>query len=333
MICHPNFFNGFYLPFNHRMNKMKELLKTVVLITCLFLVAASASATEGARFFHDGNGQLQLTSEKNGQTFEGVYRSAAGRYDETALKAIYRVFGAAYDPAFPRLSLRLIAFLDFLEDRLRPGAQITVTSGYRSPEYNTGVRSRGGLAAKASLHQYGMAADIIMDGVPSQRVWHTVKSIGFGGTGYYHGRTVHVDVGPARSWDEKTSGVGTGISDDNKLIGMVTDFDVYRPGEKMVLRFIRMTAFPIAVFPAFSLDRRNGGETAAEVATFEPIFVTATDGACPQFDDIDQMAAIGWVLPPDLSLGHYAIRARFCGSAWEAMPPEVVTPNFEVVAP
>jgi uncharacterized protein YcbK (DUF882 family) len=304
-----------------------------VTITVLIASGSSASATEGPRFFHDGDGRLQLVSEKNGQTFKGVYRSAEGRYDEAALKAIYRVFGASYDPAFPRLSLRLIAFLDYLEDRLRSGARITVTSGYRSPEYNASVRNRGGLAAKASLHQYGMAADIIMDGVPSQKVWHTVKSVGFGGAGYYHGRTVHVDVGPARSWDEKTSGVGTGISDDNKLVGMVTDFDVYRPGEKITLRFIRMTAFPIGVVPAFSLYSQTSDGTAAEVAAFEPTFATAIDGACPQFDDIDQMADIRWVLPPELSAGQYAIRARFCGRAWEGMPPEIETPIFEVVAP
>lgn len=276
---------------------------------------------------------MQLVSKKNGQIFEGVYRSAAGRYDETALRAIYRVFGAAYDPAFPRLSLRLIAFLDFLEDRLRPGALITITSGYRSPEYNTRVRTQGGLAAKASLHQYGMAADIIVDGVPSKQVWNFVKSIGYGGTGYYHGRTVHVDVGPARSWDEKTSGVGTGISDDNKLIGMVTDFDVYRPGEKVTLRFIRMTAFPIGVVPVFALKRITSEGAAGEGTTFEPRFAKSIDGTCPQFDDIEQMAAIGWALPPDLSAGRYAVHARFCGISWETMPPEVVTPTFQVVLP
>lgn len=306
-----------------------------IAVTVAVLIASGswAPAAEGRRFFRDGDGHLQLASEKNGQTFKGVYRSAGGRYDETALKAIYRVFGASYDPAVPRLSLRLIAFLDYLEDRLRRGTRITITSGYRSPEYNASVRNRGGLAAKASLHQYGMAADIIMDGVPSERVWHTVKSVGFGGAGYYHGRTVHVDVGPARSWDEKTSGVGTGISDENKLIGIVTDFDIYRPGEKITLRFIRMTAFPIGVVPAFSLNRRTVEEAAVAVAAFEPTFATAIVGTCPQFDDIDQMAGISWVLPPELSAGQYAIRARFCGSVWEVMPPEVDTPIFEVVAP
>jgi uncharacterized protein YcbK (DUF882 family) len=305
----------------------------VVVITSLLLTMVSVVAAEGPRFFHSGDGKLSLISEKNGRAFEGVYRHAAGDYDESALRAIYRVFDAPYDDAFPRLSLRLIAFLDFLEDRLRPGARMTITSGYRSPEYNTGVRNRGGLAAKASLHQYGMAADFVMDGVPSERVWHTVKSLGFGGAGYYHGRTVHVDVGPARSWDEKTSGVGTDISDDNKLIGLVTDFDVYRPGETMTLRFIRMTAFPIGVTPAFTLSRKMDDGAVAEAVTFAPTFAEGIEGDCPQFGDIDQMAAIQWQLPTDLPPGRYEICARFCGRAWEAMPPEVATPIFEVAAP
>jgi len=163
------------------------------------------------------------------------------------MEAICRVFSAPCESQKQVLSLRLIEFLDFLQDRLRPGARIAITSGYRSPEYNTKVRKRGGLAAKASLHQYGMAVDLEIEGVPARRLWEYVKALGFGGAGYYHGKTVHIDVGPARSWDEKTSGVGTGISDDNKLIGLVVNYDVYLPGEPITMRFIRMTAFPIGV--------------------------------------------------------------------------------------
>lgn len=279
------------------------------------------------RFFFSGDGQIRLVSQKNGATFSGKYRTAPGHYDEAALKAICGVFGAPYDPGLSYLSLRLVEYLDFLEDRLRRGSRITITSGYRSPAYNTGVRKRGGLAAKASLHQYGMAADIIMDGVPSKRVWDTVRALGFGGAGFYHGKTVHVDVGPARSWDEDTSGVGTGISDDNKLIGLVTDFDVYRPGDPLTLRFIRMTAFPIGVAPAFTLNRLEGPE---EAVIFQPTFATSAKGACPQFSDIDQMAYIHWQLPADLSPGRYAVRAEFCGNAWQDMPKEVKTPAFKV---
>ena len=311
---------------------MKRLLFLIAL--GLLLVAVTSPVVEaGSRFFHSGDGRLRLLSEKNGQTFEGLYRHGHGGYDPAALQAIHRVFGAPYDPDLPRISLRLIAYLDFLEDRLRPGALITITSGYRSPVYNAGVRARGGLAAKASLHQYGMAADFVMAGVSSKQVWQTVKSLGFGGTGYYQGRTVHVDVGPARSWDEKTSGVGTGISDDNKLIGMITDFDIYRPGDVLNLRFIRMTAFPIGVVPQFTLMRQGHGGGPDESVAFVPAFAGSFQGTCPRFGNIDQMADIRWRLPGELPPGRYTVRARFCGVQWDAMPPTVETPVFEVISP
>ena len=161
--------------------KIKLPFYRIALAVMVFLVSGSiASASENSRFFHDGDGRLRLVSEKNGKVFEGTYRHAGGDYNQIALQKIYQVFGAPYEPNAPRLSLRLIAFIDHLEDRLNPGAMLTITSGYRSPEYNKSVRARGGLAAKASLHQYGMAVDMVMEGVPSEQVWNTVKSLEFG---------------------------------------------------------------------------------------------------------------------------------------------------------
>jgi len=315
------------------MKKTSAPIPVFFIFISLMVISASAAHADAGRFFHEGDGRLRLVSEKNGRTFDGVYRHAGGGYDEASLKAIHGVFGAPYDPASPRVSLRLVAFLDYLEDRLRPGARITITSGYRSPEYNTQVRNRGGLAAKASLHQYGMAADFMMDGVASEKVWRFVQELGFGGAGYYHGRSVHVDVGPARSWDETTSGVGTDISDDNKLIGLVADFDLYRPGDTVTLRFIRMTAFPIGVVPVFFIQGRSGENPAGKAIGFEPAFAVPVDGRCPRFEDIDQMASIRWTLPPDLPAGRYAVRARFCGEMGEKMPREVATPAFAVTGP
>ena len=308
-------------------------LPAVLLVLGLILSGAPvwAAALDANRFFFSGDGWIDLSSEKNGHSFAGRYRHGAQRYDEKALQAICRVFDAPYDPELSNLSLRLLEFLDFLQDRLHREAQITITSAYRSPEYNTKLRNRGGLAAKASLHQYGMAVDIKMKGVPAKRLWNTVRTLGFGGAGYYHGATVHIDVGPARSWDETTSGVGTGISEDNKLIGLVSEYDRYRPGETVALRFIRMTAFPIGVASEFALDRRVGSGGAKKTVKFTPSLKIATDPTCPEFDDIDQMAHIRWRLPDDLPPGRYTVRARFCGVEWKGMPPEIATPEFEVV--
>ena len=157
-------------------------------------MAALGLSSDTGRFFYSGDGQLRLFSTKNGQAFAGIYREGADKYDSMALEAICRVFDAPCSPRHMSLSLRLIEFIDFLEDRLRPGALITITSGYRSPTYNTGLRNRGALVAKASLHQYGMAADLKMEGVPARRIWQFVKDLGFGGVGYYHGEIVQIHV-------------------------------------------------------------------------------------------------------------------------------------------
>jgi uncharacterized protein YcbK (DUF882 family) len=310
-----------------------SILMTALLMGAIDPFKPPGLAADQNRFYFSGDGYIDLYSAKNGHAFSGVYRRGWGRYDRTALKAICRVFDAPYDPQLSNLSLRLLEFLDFLQDRLNREAGITVTSGYRSPAYNKRLRNRGGLAAKASLHQYGMAADVKIEGIPARQVWDTAKALGFGGAGYYHGNSVHIDAGPARSWDETTSGVGTGISDDNKLIGLVTDYDRYRAGDPVVLRFIRMTAFPIGVLTEFVLENRSGEATRNQTVAFTPSFRTAAARRCSRFDDIEQMASIRWRLPPDQPPGRYVIRARFCGTAWEGMPREIATAPFEVLRP
>ena len=292
--------------------------------------AAQEKHPEISRYFFSGDGKITLYSEKNGRLFSGVYRNSPGNYDQKALRQISRLFDAPYEPASMALSLRLVEFIDYLEDRLNKGSKITITSGYRKPKYNTMLRERGNLAAKASLHQYGMAADLKIEGVKAEKLWNYVKDLNFGGAGYYHGQIVHIDVGPARSWDETTSGVGTGISDDNKLIGMVTDYDAYGPGMPVTLRFIRMTAFPIHVNAEFSLLRWKKQNETEQCMNFVPVFPGGKTGTCLEFKNIDEMNHITWTLPVDLKPGRYKIVARFCDDLWPDMPPQVQTPEFEI---
>lgn len=314
------------------------MIKTTARITiCLILTVAvhlpwanRAAAQERSRFFYSGDGRLHLISAKNGRSFDSTYRRGADEYLPAALERIQVVFDAPVDEPLAKISLRLIEFLDYLQDRLKPDAAIRISSGWRSPAYNTKLRQAGRLAATASLHQYGMAADIEIQGVPSRSVWAFVKELGFGGAGYYHGKTVHVDVGPARFWDETSSGVGTGISDDNKLIGLVSDYDIYRPGDTVVMRFVRMTAFPIGVSPQMALMRLSDTGLPSHVLDFTPAYAKSAGNACPQFHDIGQIMNIRWHLPRSLSPGRYRIEASFCQKDWPDMPNQVATPDFEL---
>lgn len=311
------------------MAEIRKRLTAVLIMSTLFLCQVDANGDIQKRFTFSGNGHVRIHGDKSGQNFEGQYRHPSGKYDEQAYKALCKVFDAPYDGFHTGLSLRLIEFLDYLEDHLAPKALITITSGYRSPSYNKHLRDGGALAAKASLHQYGMAADLKMNGVSAKKIWRYVKKLGFGGTGYYQGETVHLDVGPARSWDEKTSGVGTDISNDNKLIRLVSDYDVYYPGETVTMRFTRMTAFPIGVSVNFHLQ---SADSMNEENSFIPTFRTvAADDTCIRFENIKQMSGIRWKLPNRMPAGAYVILADFCQNSWDAMPKNVMTPVFKIV--
>lgn len=309
---------------------MKTGIIILITIGTIFFSSSAWGAESNCRYFHCGDGYLNLATNKGKARFKGSFRNPDGTYNEAAMRRINRVFLAKYGAPISTISPRLIEFIDFIQDRFNPGGRVTITSGYRSPKYNRDLRNRGRLAAKASLHQYGMASDFRIAGVPSEKIWHFVRELGFGGVGYYHGKNVHVDVGPARFWDETSSKVGTGISDDNKLIGIVTDRDIYLPGDDMEMRFIRMTVFPIGVNPKFVLETKGKRVKWKTVEEFEPTFTKAGDGKCPKFNDIGEMLGIRWRLPANLKAGRYKIRATFCDKDLEDMPSEVETPEFEV---
>jgi len=79
--------------------------------------------------------------------------------------------------------------LELLESlRAHFDAPIKINSGYRSPEHNAKV---GG--AKGSYHVKGMAADIVVKGVPASKVYNYLNAHHYGGVGRYS-RFTHVDV-------------------------------------------------------------------------------------------------------------------------------------------
>ena len=79
--------------------------------------------------------------------------------------------------------------LELLEHiRAHFDAPVKINSGYRSPEHNAKV---GG--AKGSYHVKGMAADIVVKGVPAIKVYNYLNTTHYGGVGRYS-RFTHVDV-------------------------------------------------------------------------------------------------------------------------------------------
>lgn len=76
---------------------------------------------------------------------------------------------------------------------------IWITNWYRSEGHNRRVGGR-----PASRHMLGMAADVVVVGVPPSEVADYAEEIGFGGVGRYQEMT-HVDTyGEGRRWDKTT---------------------------------------------------------------------------------------------------------------------------------
>jgi len=73
------------------------------------------------------------------------------------------------------------ALIDALEEiRAHFNMPVTITSGYRSPEYNASING-----AKKSKHMLGQAADIRVQGVLPIKVAAFAQEIGMGGIGLY----------------------------------------------------------------------------------------------------------------------------------------------------
>jgi len=307
----------------------------LLLVAAVALLPTPAVAAPRQRFYTMGDGTLKLRSTKNRHRFSGRFRRADGTYIEAALRKINRVFGASYGQAHSEISLRFIELLSHLRAALKGSRKqrrwVTISSGYRSPRYNRALRDKGGIVAKSSLHQYGMAADLRISGVDSKKLWEHIRTHKLGGAGYYGSPWVHVDVGRPRSWTGSTAGVRKGLSDHNKRIILVARHDIHRRRDTLYLRFARMTAWPIGVARIFALERGTGegeDETWKQVQTFMPRL--GKGKACVKLNSIAEMTGVTWRLPATLAPGRHRVRATFCKSSWEAMPKEVGSFVFSV---
>lgn len=297
-------------------DEMRTDRSTILLIACFFLATVSSLlAEEGKlkdRYFLSGDGWIQLTNAKTGQSARIHYRLQDGSYPPDAHKQIDRLFGVPSGSS-DHIALRLVAFLDYFEDRFQQ--PINIISGYRSPEYNENLRAQGRLAARASLHMEGMAADIQMRKGLSVKAFPILKALQCCGVGYYHGDSLHLDTGPARFWDETTSKVRTNISEHNKQIMVRTDQDIYLPGETVDLKLARITDYPIAVASHFDVIR--DGRTLKEF-----VFDGKDEECLPVKDPEDR--TMQWRIPSEFQPDEkIQVRVRLCDKPFPEMPEQV----------
>ena len=83
----------------------------------------------------------------------------------------------------------------------RPGGEIDIICGYRTPSTNESLRAHTTGVAKNSLHIQAEAIDLRMPGVDTLKLRKAALALGRGGVGYYpHSDFIHVDTGRVRQW-------------------------------------------------------------------------------------------------------------------------------------
>jgi uncharacterized protein YcbK (DUF882 family) len=299
---------------------MKKFILSVLIFSGV-ATASSAPSAKGPRYFLEGDGTVKIVSAKSGQGGPFTYRDKSGSYDLSTLDRINKVFGVIA-PSEEFIAPRLIALLDYLQDQLK-GGTIRIVSGYRSPNYNEGLRKKGRLAARTSMHVEGMAADIDMDGVDGKTLWEYVRGLDCCGAGYYHGTGIHIDVGPSRFWDEKTTGVEKDLGGQNKLILLRTNFDYYDKGEVVYATLGRITDYPIGIKPKIRLEDRKGKEVASAELDLKG---AKPENGCVILPDRTVARSLKFDLPEGTPIGEkLAVRMDFCQKPFPEMPDSTLS--------
>jgi len=160
----------------------------------LSVAPAALAAQPGAR-------TLSFTHTHTGQSLN-VTHAVGNRYLPEALTALNRLLRDHYSGTVGRMDPRLFDLLHRLRRTLGSDGPFEIISGYRCPQTNSMLRTKGGGGvAKKSLHMEGRAIDLRLSGVSLTDLRDAAVSARSGGVGFYpESKFVHVDTGPVRDW-------------------------------------------------------------------------------------------------------------------------------------
>ena len=200
-----------------------------------------------SRFFVMGDGTLSLVNAHTDDRATVHYRRKDGSYAADELARLRHVVRSQGDAREIDVSLRLVEVLSWLE-HAAGGKPLVVLSGYRSPDYNQGLKAQGKAVAGGSLHTEGLATDLAFPRDQLPRLWHRVRDLDCCGAGYYAKEGfLHVDVGRPRFWEATTSRVDENLSAGNARMFARTEFDRYATGEGMAVTLHAITVPPVLV--------------------------------------------------------------------------------------
>ena len=313
------------IPHSHFLLMYRSLLIAVSLI--IFSPCLSISSPDPVRFFRLGDGKVNIRNEHNRREAKVNLFDSDGMLNEKALNEIDMVFGFSDSRKGEHISLRLLFFLDYFSDKAAPGKMIHLTSGYRSPAYNERLKKSGGNVASTSTHMDGMALDFYLEGINGKVLWETVRKENCCGVGHYGGKSIHLDSGNPRFWEAATSKTGTTESEFNRKLYLSTEYDRYRPGEKIRFFLASLSDFQFGIHKTAALFKDIGGKNDATVL----IIQTQNEEECILINDRNALRSIHAMLPAELESGRYRIWFDFCKRPFEQMPTMTLSNEIEII--
>jgi uncharacterized protein YcbK (DUF882 family) len=141
---------------------------------------------------------LKMYNIHSGERLHTTYYSEEG-YGRSELERIYYLLRCHYTNTIKPISLEVIDLLYDIKEATGFDGEISIISGYRSPEYNAHLKEIGRHVVSGSLHIDGLAVDFAMPGIHNEKLARAAKAFSVGGVGTYPD-FVHIDSGRVRYW-------------------------------------------------------------------------------------------------------------------------------------
>lgn len=311
---------------------MKNVIRTIIAFMVGYLLLLTPLISTYAQekfspFFLMGDGMIHIVNVHTQKEARVSLLLPDGSLNEPAFDRIDAVFGFSGQGRGEHISPRLIFMLNYFSNLVAPGKIIYLTSGYRSPEYNTGLRKAGKIAAKTSSHIDGLALDFYIEGIKGKELWETIRQKDCCGAGHYGGKEVHLDAGRPRFWEAATAKVTTNESDYNRRMYLSSDLDRYRSGQTLRLSLSSVSDFGFGI--------RKKAVLVADPEGLYPLreidIRTKETSDCLPIKDRAASHTIDLTLPHGLKDGRYRIRLDFCQRPFEQMPSTIVSNEIEIL--
>ncbi|MCY3726908.1 MAG: DUF882 domain-containing protein [Rhodobacteraceae bacterium] len=168
------------------------------------LITTSAPVYSKAPGFLKGAGIYRQLQMYNGQTNENIKMVywIEGKYIPDALDEISKFMRDWRQNRWKQIDKRTINILSAVHKILETNEPIQLLSGYRTVATNEMLRKRSPRSvSKNSYHTLGMAADVRVKGVSTNKLAKAGETCRSGGVGRYSRSSfVHFDCAKIRSW-------------------------------------------------------------------------------------------------------------------------------------